>query len=32
MCEFFFKYFFQKTGPKMLDADGKEVPGNKGYK
>lgn len=23
---------YRKTGPKMLDADGKEVPGNKGYK
>lgn len=23
---------YKKTGPKMLDADGKEVPGNKGYK
>uniref|UniRef100_A0A0B6ZNF1 Pre-mRNA-splicing factor ISY1 homolog n=1 Tax=Arion vulgaris TaxID=1028688 RepID=A0A0B6ZNF1_9EUPU len=23
---------YRKTGPKMLDGDGKEVPGNKGYK
>ncbi|XP_005097618.1 pre-mRNA-splicing factor ISY1 homolog [Aplysia californica] len=23
---------YRKTGPKMLDSDGKEVPGNKGYK
>lgn len=23
---------YRKTGPKMMDADGKEVPGNKGYK
>ncbi|KAK0064136.1 pre-mRNA-splicing factor ISY1 [Biomphalaria pfeifferi] len=23
---------YKKTGPKMLDSDGKEVPGNKGYK
>ncbi|XP_013394126.1 pre-mRNA-splicing factor ISY1 homolog [Lingula anatina] len=23
---------YRKTGPKMLDAEGKEVPGNKGYK
>ncbi|KAH9494516.1 NineTeen Complex (NTC) component [Bulinus truncatus] len=23
---------YKKTGPKMLDGDGKEVPGNKGYK
>jgi len=22
----------QKIGPKMLDQEGKEVPGNKGYK
>lgn len=24
--------FLQKVGPKMLDQEGKEVPGNKGYK
>ena len=24
--------FFQKIGPKMLDHEGKEVPGNRGYK
>jgi len=24
--------FKQKIGPKMLDQEGKEVPGNKGYK
>lgn len=24
--------FLQKFGPKMLDHEGKEVPGNKGYK
>ena len=23
---------FQKIGPKMLDHEGKEVPGNRGYK
>ena len=25
-------FFFQKIGPKMLDHEGKEVPGNRGYK
>ena len=24
--------FIQKVGPKMLDSEGKEVPGNRGYK
>uniref|UniRef100_A0A7M4FQX7 Pre-mRNA-splicing factor ISY1 homolog n=1 Tax=Crocodylus porosus TaxID=8502 RepID=A0A7M4FQX7_CROPO len=25
-------YFYQRVGPKMLDHEGKEVPGNRGYK
>ena len=25
-------FLFQKVGPKMLDHEGKEVPGNRGYK
>lgn len=25
-------FFVQKIGPKMLDHEGKEVPGNRGYK
>ena len=25
-------FLFQKIGPKMLDYEGKEVPGNRGYK
>ena len=25
-------FVFQRVGPKMLDHEGKEVPGNRGYK
>lgn len=31
-CFVFANLNFQKIGPKMLDHEGKEVPGNRGYK
>ncbi len=28
----FFCFFFKRIGPKLLDKEGKEAPGSKGYK
>lgn len=33
MCDAIYSFLpLQKVGPKMLDSEGKEVPGNRGYK
>jgi pre-mRNA-splicing factor ISY1 len=34
VCQIYSSSFFpnKKVGPKMLDHEGKEVPGNRGYK
>ena len=31
-CTILIMFLLQKVGPKMLDHEGKEVPGNRGYK